>query len=68
MERELNWHGWSIETFAAVYETDSATEELERGEVDQNYWQAACAVEFAEVEIDRSRENVNNQPYWQAIR
>ena len=44
MKRALNWFGWSIETIAAVYETDAAVKEMERGEVDINYvWAAARA-------------------------
>lgn len=50
--RSLSWFGWSIETVAAMYETDSATRECEEGEVDINYVYAATLAEGAEHDKD----------------
>lgn len=53
MTRELNWFGWSIETIAAVYETDAAACEWAAGEVSEEYLWAAWEAERLEGESDR---------------
>ena len=50
--RELNWFGWSVETIAAVYETDAAYEDFKRGEVDMEYVWAAWRAEADQNELD----------------
>jgi hypothetical protein len=53
MPRPLNWFGWSIETIAAVYETDMAAKEAEQGIVSWDYFWAAANAELLEGGFDR---------------
>jgi hypothetical protein len=57
MPRKLNWFGWSIETIAAVYETDQAVREYQQGLVNSDYWVAAAYAEFKQAELDKESKN-----------
>jgi hypothetical protein len=50
--RELNWAGHSLETIAAMYESDAAAKELGRGELSWGYLEAAFSVECASAQAD----------------
>lgn len=50
VERPLNWFGWSIETIAAVYESNAAATEIEDN---PTYWESAWRAEQIEVEKDK---------------
>jgi len=55
--RPLNWYGWSIETIAAVYESDAAAREAQdnpENESLQQYWVSAWQAEGRELELDRA--------------
>ena len=51
-DRELNWAGHSIETIAAMYETDAALADCGGHGMDP-YFRAACAAELRESSLDR---------------
>jgi hypothetical protein len=53
MTRQLNWFGWSIETIAAVYETDMAAKEAEQGLVNNEYIWAAWRAEAEQGKLDK---------------
>jgi hypothetical protein len=50
--RPLNWFGWSIETIAAVYESDAACVEFESGVGSESYIYSAFRAEEAERDLD----------------
>lgn len=52
MPRDKNWYGWSIETIAAVYESNMAAKEYEQNLVDLEYVWAAARAEEMENRID----------------
>lgn len=51
-DRPLNWHGWSVETIAAVYESDQAAIEG-----NPTYAEAAFRAEMAEAQIDQEQRS-----------
>lgn len=51
--RVLNWAGHSLETIAAMYESDAACRELDAGAVDWGYLDAAAKAEFLSARTDR---------------
>lgn len=53
-ERSLNWYGWSIYTLAAVYESDAAAHEYEKGLVNMGYFSAALKAELQELGLDNA--------------
>lgn len=55
MDRELNWFGWSIDTIAAVYETDQAVRESESGQSGLDYVWAAHRAEEMQHSLDRDQ-------------
>lgn len=60
MNRYLNWYGWSIYTIAAVYESDAAAREVEKGLVNIDYMIAAFNCEKQELERDE-KEGIKPQ-------
>jgi hypothetical protein len=52
MQRKLNWFGWSVETIAAVYETDMAAIEVEQGLTNHEYLWAAWRAEREQGQLD----------------
>lgn len=56
-DRPLNWFGWSIETIAAVYESDAAAREAQTAwdnRSAQDYWQSAWRAEVIETQLDKA--------------
>lgn len=54
-DRQLNWHGWSLATIAAVYESDAAAREAEadpKNASAQAYWESAWRAEEGELKLD----------------
>jgi hypothetical protein len=54
LSRPLNWFGWSIETIAAVYETDMAAKEAELGLVNNECLWAAWRAEAEQNALDKA--------------
>lgn len=54
VERTLNWAGHSIETIAAMYETDKAAQEAEEGLINLQYVWSAAEAEGYERSVDDS--------------
>ena len=57
--RPLNWFGWSIETIAAVYESNMAAEEAHKGLVNNDYIWSAWRAEQREYLKDRQSVHLN---------